>query len=191
MCSSKLLAGMATAVAMFPAMAQQVGDLYDGGRTVRIGQYSTQSAVPAQNEVEPLEVFVLLHYPKQTVRTVGDAIQHTLTRTGWRLADPFQMQQEAQQFMGLPLPESQRSIGTYRVKDVLQTLAGTPTWSWKYDYVSRVVWFELANPSLSKSAAVAATVGTDNTQNSVADAAKSHAVAAGERIVPVSIGEAQ
>ena len=131
------------------SIAQSVGDTYQNGLLVRIGQYSTQASTPAQPEIEPLEVFVLLNYPKQTVFTVGDAINYTLTRSGWRLIDPAQMQPEAARFLSLPLPESQRQLGTYRVRDVLETLAGGATWKWQFDYVTRTLWFQLSKPVLS------------------------------------------
>lgn len=133
------------------SIAQSVGDTYQNGSLVRIGQYSTQASTPAQTEIEPLDVFVLLNYPKQTVFTVGDAINYTLTRSGWRLVDPAQMQPEAARFLSLPLPESQRQLGTYRVRDVLETLAGGATWKWQFDYVTRTLWFQLSNPALSAS----------------------------------------
>ena len=123
------------------AHAQQVGDAYDNGTQVRIGQYSTQSTLPDQSVADPLSVFVQLHYPRQGVATIGDAIAYTLLRTGWALAPDQPV--EVQAFMRLPLPESQRTVGTFRVRDVLQILVGS-TWGWQEDPIQRRLWLNLS-----------------------------------------------
>ncbi|MFE1574124.1 hypothetical protein ACFIQG_20295 [Comamonas odontotermitis] len=120
----------------------QVGDTYDGGAQVRIGQYSTQSTEPAPSVSDPLAVFVQLNFPRQGVASIEDAVRYTLMRTGWNLA-PELLPPEAQAFLRLPVPESQRSLGTFRVRDVLQALTG-PTWRWWQDPVHRRQWFTLA-----------------------------------------------
>lgn len=123
------------------AHAQQLGDAYDNGSQVRIGQYTTQSVKPSVDVVQPLEVFVQLNFPRQSVKTIGDAVQYTLMRTGWSL-DTATLAPQALEFLALPLPESQRTLDTYRVRDVLQTLMGT-TWLWQEDPVRRSLWFVL------------------------------------------------
>ena len=123
------------------AHAQQVGDTYDKGSQVRIGQYSTQSTLPDQSASDPLSVFVQLHYPRQGVATIGEAVAYTLLRTGWTLGPNQPI--EAQAFMRLPLPESQRTVGTFRVRDVLQVLVGS-TWAWQEDPVQRRLWLGLS-----------------------------------------------
>ena len=45
--------------------------------------------------------------------------------------------------MRLPLPESQRTVGTFRVRDVLQVLVGS-TWAWQEDPVQRRLWLGLS-----------------------------------------------
>ncbi|QIL83823.1 hypothetical protein G7047_10705 [Diaphorobacter sp. HDW4A] len=137
----------AVLVAQTNAYAQQVGDTYDKGSQVRIGQYSTQASRPSDSEIEPLDVFVELNFPRQSVATVGDAVNYTLMRTGWVL-DKAQLGSDAVAFLALSLPESQRRIGTYRVRDVLQTLVGS-SWNWKEDPVHRQLWFALVAPPSS------------------------------------------
>lgn len=122
--------------------AQQVGDTYDKGAQVRIGQYSTQSTKPDASVSEPLDVFVALTFPRKTVMTVGDAIEYTLMRTGWTM-DKAVLTPDASAFLNLNLPESQRRMGTYRVRDLLQALLG-PTWVWVENPVRRSTWFTLA-----------------------------------------------
>lgn len=139
------------------AHAQQVGDAYDNGTQVRIGQYSTQSTLPDQSVADPLSVFVQLRYPRQGVVTIGDAIAYTLLRTGWALAPDQPV--EVQAFMRLPLPESQRTVGTFRVRDVLQILVG-PTWGWQEDPIQRRLWLNLSpEAKRQRDALLAGTVG--------------------------------
>ncbi|GKS95611.1 hypothetical protein [Acidovorax sp. SUPP2825] len=131
---------MATAVGVLgwlamPANAQVVGD-----GSVRIGRYSTQQAAPVASASDPLTVFATITFPRQQVRTVGDAVRHTLLRTGWQLVDVAALSPEAARFLALPLPESQRVLGPYRVQDILDLLLGT-TWQWHHDPVQRRLWF--------------------------------------------------
>ncbi|SUY94678.1 integrating conjugative element protein PilL, PFGI-1 class [Comamonas testosteroni] len=52
-------------------------------------------------------------------------------------------------FLGLPLPEAQRTLGPFSVQDVLNVLVGT-AWRWHTDHITRRVWFTLAkHPSLA------------------------------------------
>lgn len=118
-----------------PAQAQAVGD-----GSVRIGRYSTQQAAPVASAGDPLAVFATITFPRQQVRTVGDAVRHTLLRTGWQLVDIAALSPEAARFLALPLPESQRVLGPYRVQDILDLLLGT-TWQWHHDPVQRRLWF--------------------------------------------------
>lgn len=140
---------VAAPLAVLALQAQaQVGDTYDNGTQVRIGQYSTQASTPGHSVSDPLSVFVALTYPRQDVATIDGAIEYTLKRTGWQL-DRSKLSLEAAQFLRLPLPESQRSLGTYRVRDVLKTLVGE-TWRWDEDPIRRRLWISLAaQPTLS------------------------------------------
>ncbi|MCR6481011.1 TcpQ domain-containing protein [Variovorax sp. ZS18.2.2] len=107
---------------------------------LRIGRYTTQSAEPAVDASDPLAVVAQISFPRATIRTIGDAVQHTLLRTGYTLADPTGLSPEASSFLNLSLPESQREIGPYRVRAILDVLLGS-TWKWQLDPVRRRLWF--------------------------------------------------
>ncbi|MFC7410329.1 hypothetical protein [Hydrogenophaga atypica] len=117
--------------------------LVDGGTQVQVGRYTTQAARPAPGLQEPLEVYAQLRFPRSTVRSVGDAIQHTLMRTGYQLLSTDLLSEEARHFLTLPLPESQRELGPFEVKEILQVILGK-AWRLQQDPVKRLVWFELA-----------------------------------------------
>lgn len=131
-----VLAAAASLVAM-PAGAQvATGD----GSQVQVGRYTTQAGAPVETLSDPLSVFAQLSYPRQTVNTVGEAMAHTLVRTGFRMVPTEALDEPARQFLALPLPESQRRMGPHRVSDLLKTLLG-PAWQLHSDPVTRQVWF--------------------------------------------------
>jgi conjugative transfer region protein (TIGR03748 family) len=111
----------------------------DGGQ-VQVGRYTTQAAAPTETLADPLSVFAQLSYPRQTVNSVGDALAHTLVRTGFRMVPHEALDDVARNFLNLPLPESQRRMGPHRVSDLLKTLLG-PAWQLHSDPLTRQVWF--------------------------------------------------
>ena len=125
------------AAAGHPVFAQTVTP---DGSQVQVGRYTTQAGTPTESLADPLAVFAQLSYPRQTVATVGDALAHTLVRTGFRLVPAEALDESARNFLSLPLPESQRRMGPHRVSDLLKTLLG-PAWQLHSDPVSRQVWF--------------------------------------------------
>lgn len=183
------LSVLLTAGAVSGAWAQAL-PLASGSALV-LGRYTTQSAEPPDEASEPLAVVAKISFPRAQVRTVGDAVQHTLLRTGWTLADSG-MIREAGDFLNLPLPESQREVGPYRVSAILEVLVGR-TWQWQRDPVRRRLWItvapayaalvqapaRLAAPAPEQApAAAASTPELDAAQASAAAAAQTRPVAA-------------
>ena len=123
-----------------------IGRTVDDGQQMQLARYTTTLAKPSDEVGDPLAVFIRINYPRQTVRTVGDAVRYTLERTGWRMVDSTALTAEAARFLTFPLPESQRSLGPYRARDVLKVLLGS-TWVWHEDRVQRVVWFTVNSPA--------------------------------------------
>jgi conjugative transfer region protein (TIGR03748 family) len=131
---------LATAFVMNSAWAQT--QIVDQGKQVQVGRYTTQGTVPPPELVNPLAVYAQLNFPRQTVQTVGQALDYTLMRTGYRLVDSTALSEQARRFLGLPLPESQRQLGPFPVEAILTTLLGT-SWRLLQDPITRQVWFEL------------------------------------------------
>lgn len=139
------------AVATSRAAAPTTGRMEADGQ-MQVGRYTTMRAAPVAQASDPLSVYVQLSYPRQIVRTVGDAIDHTLVRTGWRLVDRTALSPEAARFLQLPLPESQRTLGPYPVRTLLGVLLGN-TWCWQEDPVQRLVWFTAAQAQTTQKGA--------------------------------------
>ena len=108
---------------------------------MRIARYTTAGAPPVAQAQDPMSVIARISYPRQTIRSVGDAVHHTLLRTGWRL-DEGALTDEARQVLTLPLPDSQRVLGPYQVREILQVLLGN-SWVWCEDPVRRTTSFML------------------------------------------------
>lgn len=118
--------------------------LVDGNKRLMINRYTTAEAQPQQGLAEPLALVAQITFPREQVATVGEAIDYTLLRTGYALVDQQALPPDAKRFLGLPLPEAQRTLGPYSIQDMLAVLVGK-AWSWHTDHVSRRVWFTLAS----------------------------------------------
>lgn len=119
------------------------GSSLDGrdGDGMRIARYTTAKAAPVMQASEPMAVMARISFPRQTVRSVGDAVHHTLLRTGWTL-DENTLTSDARGVLTLPLPDSHRVLGPYEVRTILQVLLGR-SWVWCEDPVRRTVTFTL------------------------------------------------
>ena len=110
----------------------------------RVGRYSELTAVPTPGQVNPLQTIISLAFPSQ-IQTVGAAINHLLARSGWQLASEAASDPTLPRLMGLPLPESQRSLGPIALMDALGVLCGE-AYSVVVDPVHRLVSCELRAP---------------------------------------------
>lgn len=132
------LAGVA---GMVCAQAPGAGRMVDNG-LMQVGRYTAVSAEPFEQISDPLATQVRLSFPRQTVQTVGDAVEHTLLRTGWTLVERIALDAPSRHVLGLPLPESQRTVGPAAVRQVLMILLGA-SWQWQEDPVRRQLSFAL------------------------------------------------
>jgi conjugative transfer region protein (TIGR03748 family) len=111
---------------------------------LRVGRYSQLAPVPRPGQANPLQSIVTLTFPGQ-IRTVGAALNHVLARSGWGLAPRQASDPTIPYLMGLPLPESQRSLGPIALFDALAVLCGE-AYVIVVDTVSRLVSCELRTP---------------------------------------------
>lgn len=118
--------------------------LVEGNTRVLLGRYTTSQAEPTKALFEPLELVAQISFPRGHVTTIGEAIDHTLMRTGYTLVQAQSLPPQAAGFLSLPLPEAQRTLGPFPVQDILNVLVGS-AWTWQKDNVRRKVWFTLAD----------------------------------------------
>jgi conjugative transfer region protein (TIGR03748 family) len=107
----------------------------------RISRYATVNPVATSEQSHPLSVVVTLNFTDQ-VHTVGDAIHHLLSRSGYRLADVSVSDPALPVLLDQPLPLIHRRLGPITIENALVTLAGD-AWDLVVDPVNRLVSFEL------------------------------------------------
>lgn len=107
---------------------------------IQVGRYSLFAATPTEAQADPLQANITLRFP-DSVRTVGEAVQHLLQQSGYRLAEPEVTGPESAYLMALALPAVQRSLGPMTLKRALDTLAG-PAFRLVEDPVHRLIAFE-------------------------------------------------
>ena len=111
---------------------------------VQVGRYASVQAVPTSAQVHLLSAMVRVQFPASVV-SVGQAVEHLLQPSGYRLAsesaaDPFR-----RTLLNLPLPEPHRALGPMPLQTALETLAG-PAFRLVEDPVHRLVSFERCGP---------------------------------------------
>ena len=139
--------------------------IVEHGTQMQVGRYTVVPSTPSDKVIEPLLVIAKLTFPRQTVVTIGDALNYVLMRTGYHLTDDFGV--SAKTFLALPIPENQRAVGPYQVQDILAVLIGK-SWTLTVDHRNRIVGFVSApgfdtaeeiktrNDALAQKASVAA-----------------------------------
>jgi conjugative transfer region protein (TIGR03748 family) len=107
---------------------------------IQVGRYSLFATTPTEAQADPLQSMITVQFPDR-VRTVGDAVQHLLQQSGYRLAGSEATEPASAYLMALPLPSVHRSMGPMPLKRALETLSGT-AFRLVEDPVHRLVAFE-------------------------------------------------
>ena len=107
---------------------------------IQVGRYSMYAATPTDAQKELLTSIIKIQFPKE-VQTVGEAVQHLLQGSGYRLARAEVIEQDTIDLFSLPLPDAHRSLGPMSLQTALETLAG-PAFRLVEDPVHRLLTFE-------------------------------------------------
>ena len=103
---------------------------------VRYGRYTLVELEPTEAQRDLLLQVIEVSLPDIVQATVGDALNHVLRRSGYRLCSG----PETDALDALPLPAAHYRIGPMVLRDALLTLAG-PAWSLNVEVGARVVCF--------------------------------------------------
>lgn len=106
-----LAALLAIATASGPAFASE---------ELRVARYTTVQDNELR-DLDPLQITATINFPREFVASVGDALSYLLQRSGYSLTAG---DKDAERLLGLPLPESHRSIGPRKVSNIARTLIG-------------------------------------------------------------------
>ena len=90
---------------------------------IQTDRYTLVTPKPAQDELDPLSVNIELTFPPG-VSTVGDALEHVLSKSGWVLALDKSNDEALKITMGRPLPQVHRKMSLMPLRTVLQVLVG-------------------------------------------------------------------
>ena len=129
-----------TALAICIAGICSVASVNLQANDIQVGRYSLFAATPTEAQANLLEATITVQFLDR-IRTVGEAVQHLLQQSGYRLADPEATRPESTYLFALALPAVQRSLGPMTLKRALETLAG-PAFHLVEDPVHRLVAFE-------------------------------------------------
>ena len=111
---------------------------------VQVGRYATLPALPTQAQIQLLSAIVNVAFPTSVI-TVGQAVDHLLQTSGYRLSHQGASEPIRETLLGLPLPEPHRVLGPIPLQTALETLAG-PAFRLVEDPVHRLVSFERCEP---------------------------------------------
>lgn len=92
----------------------------------QVARYTTVSTRPPDADANPMAVIAKVHFPRQVVKTVGDAVRYLLIRTGYQVVPADTLDPRVALVFALPLPDNQRVLGPYRVDSMLGVLMGRP-----------------------------------------------------------------
>ncbi len=135
----------------------------------RLARYTMAKLEPDAAQVNPLASTISIHLPRESVKTVGDAVRYLLVRTGYRLADGLPT--DVSDVLALSLPDVHRQLGPYTVTEALNVLLGA-TYSLEIDASRRVVAYRAVGAIGTDPVAMVSAV-TSATPNTAASAATS------------------
>ena len=107
---------------------------------IRVGRYSTADAVNTSEQENLLDVVVDTQIPASE-KSVGEAIEFLLMRSGYTLAAAEMQGEHVKQLLKKPLPQAHRKVGPVMLKDALMMLVGKAYWM-KVDPVHRLIAFD-------------------------------------------------
>ncbi|WYX49659.1 PilL N-terminal domain-containing protein [Achromobacter xylosoxidans] len=116
---------------------------------MRQGRYTLVELTPEADQRDLLSQVVETSIPLSAVQpTVGDALEHVLLRSGYRLCPHTG---EFAALLPLHLPAAHLHLGPMTLRDALGTLAGS-AWRLAEDASRREVCFEQATPTVTPTA---------------------------------------
>lgn len=147
----------------------------------QVGRYTTTIGGPTEADANSMAVIATVHFPRQVVRSVGDAVRYVLIRTGYQLAEEAALDARVKAVFALSLPDNQRVLGPYRVDTMLRVLMGS-AYTLAADPASRTVTYVVATPS--GALVGAASVASSAAPTRAVPPASSQAPAAPEKPLP-------
>jgi conjugative transfer region protein (TIGR03748 family) len=131
---------------LFLAMAVMSSTAFAENEYINTDRYSLTKVEARTDQIKPLTTVINMSFCAD-IKTVGKALQELLQGSGYRWANPTEMQND-QLLNELPLPAIVRTLGPIHLNDALDTVAGE-AWTLAIDETHRTVWFETANTKIT------------------------------------------
>lgn len=109
---------------------------------VRSGRYTLVDIRSTDAQREPLHIVIKTTLPSSLVNTLGDGFRYLLFDSGYSLCTQYTNDPEFTAMLARKLPAVQRRIGSVRLYEALQLLAGS-AWRMQVNEVNREVCFVL------------------------------------------------
>lgn len=136
-----------------------------------VNRYTAISLQPGAADIDPTRIVAQVNFPRMNTKTVGEAIRYLLIRTGYDLVEESQLDPQVVALLAKRLPDSQRTLGPYRVDTMLKILIG-PAFDLSTDHARRRISF---HPAVPTDAAVRAPGTSEQRNKSDAAVASGHA----------------
>ncbi|MGK5032668.1 hypothetical protein [Janthinobacterium sp. MDT1-19] len=111
-----------------------------------VNRYTAISLQPGAADIDPTRIVAQVNFPRMNTKTVGEAIRYLLIRAGYDLVEESQLDPQVVALLAKRLPDSQRTLGPYRVDTMLKILIG-PAFDLSTDHASRRISFHPAVPT--------------------------------------------
>lgn len=92
---------------------------------VDISRYVGMKVDQHQQQADPLQTVLNITIPFE-IKSIGQALNYILIDSGYSLADPLELTDEARTLINLPLPDIHRKFEYQTLNNILRVLAGEP-----------------------------------------------------------------
>lgn len=109
----------------------------------QVGRYATVDNKPLASQINPLVALQQVHFGTR-IHTVGDAVSHWLSFSGYALMDEKEQPESLKAVLHKPLPQVDRDLGPMSVQEGLEVLVGKGIFNLVIDPLNRKIDFKLS-----------------------------------------------
>lgn len=113
----------------------------DHQKSIKINRYSYTTTQPDESQKNLLSVVLTVRFPA-SVKTVGGALEHILSHSGYRLDESDSVGDEQYYLYMLMLPAAQREFETVTLQSMLEVL-GNESYQLQVNQVKRTIHYDI------------------------------------------------
>lgn len=111
-----------------------------GRAETMVNRYTALALRPDAADLDPTQIIAQVSFPRMNTKSVGDAVRFLLVRTGYDLVPDSALDHQVVALLAKRLPDSQRALGPFQVRTMLQILVG-PAFEMTTDHAARLISF--------------------------------------------------